>query len=283
MSPHVVKIEPERLKDLKAQLLKSKGATESKATSKYEQFRIKERGQTIIAYTSGKVVASGDSAEASLQNAIRTVYEKSKTEGLTIGSDEAGKGEWLGPMVIAAVAIDSTQSASLRSMGVMDSKNLKPERIQSLAERIEELSRAYRIVLISPKAFNERFAEFHREGKNLNDLLAWGHAKAVSEVHSGLKGKEVRVVIDEFSTLKTKLRLERVLDIDSIVLIQRPHAEDEIAVAAASILARSARETWIDRESVRLRIDLRRLDSKVVLQRSDHKSLVKISYLRKQY
>ncbi len=283
MSPHVVKIEPERLKELRAQLLKSREAAESKTTNKYEQFRIKHRGQTIIAYTSGKVVASGDFAEASLQNAILRVYEKSKSEVVTIGSDEAGKGEWLGPMVIAAVAMDSTQSASLRSMGVMDSKSLGAERIQSLAERIEELSRAFKIVLISPKAFNERLADFHKEGKNLNDLLAWGHAKAVSEVHSSLKGKAARVVIDEFSKLKTRLRLERVLDIDSIVLIQKPHAEDEIAVAAASILARSARETWIDRESVKLGIDLRRLDSKVVLQRSDSRSLVKISYLRKQY
>jgi ribonuclease HIII len=280
MQPHVVKVEPEKLEDLKSKLLESGETNETKTTSKYEQFRLKHRGQTIVAYTSGKVVATGEYAEASIQNAIRSIYKQSVTTKVTIGSDEAGKGEWLGPMVIAAVAINPSQSVLLRSMGVMDSKDLSSGKLQSLANLIEENSLSFKTVLISPKAFNERFAEFHKEGKNLNDMLAWGHAKAVSEVHSQLKGQDVRVVIDEFSKLKTKLRLERVLDLEDVELIQRPRAEDEIAVAAASILARNKRELWIDSESARLRIDLKSSKAKEILQRTDASDLVKVSYLR---
>jgi len=41
---------------------------------------------------------------------------------LTLGIDEAGRGPAIGPMVMAAVALDSRSAASLRRMGLRDSK-----------------------------------------------------------------------------------------------------------------------------------------------------------------
>ena len=42
---------------------------------------------------------------------------------LTLGIDEAGRGPAIGPMVMAAVAIDSRSAAALRRMGLKDSKS----------------------------------------------------------------------------------------------------------------------------------------------------------------
>lgn len=282
MGFHVVKIESERTDVLKRDLLKNSEAHEVGTKSRYEAFRLSFRGESIIAYSSGKVVASGSYTGALLQNSVRKIYTDTADSLITIGSDEAGKGEWLGPLVIAAVALNSSQSAMLRSLGVMDSKELKVEGIADLAHDVKRNCLSVREVTLSPKAFNQRLDELKDEGKNLNDLLAWGHAKAVSECYKATKNDKVRVVIDEFSKLKTKLRLERVLDTKCIDLIQKPRAEEIVAVAAASIVARNARETWIDRQSREFGVDLRKLSSSSAAKRADRFQFAKVSYLKGQ-
>ncbi len=285
MRPTVVKIEPDILPEILDRLLKSKHTSEVPTTNEYESFRLKCNGGTIVGYTSGKIVATGQSSEALLQGTIREMDFDDAAHGLTIGSDEAGKGEWLGPLAVSAVGLTPKQATELRAIGVMDSKDLSSDRIAELARDIQDHCEAMYTVLISPSTFNARFEELHREGKNLNDLLAWAHAKAVSEVYRLLKSsedKETRVVIDEFSRLKTKIRLNRVLDLESIELVQKPRAEDVISVAAASIIAKDARESWIESAAKRLRVDLRSLNPDEALRRHDLNQFAKTSYLRKR-
>ena len=157
-------------------------------------------------------------------------------------------------------------------------------RIDELADIILETSTGSATVLISPERFNEQFEEFHSEGKNLNDLLAWAHAKAISEVYTEVKPADLgktRVVVDEFARVKTELRLSRVLDLNGIELIQKHRAEDVIAVAAASIVARSKREEWIDRATHRLGIELRSLSREEARIHSDNHLFAKTRYLGK--
>jgi ribonuclease HIII len=91
----------------------------------------------------------------------------------------------------------------------------------------------------------------------------------------------INVVIDEFSRLKTEDRLSRVLSLKQVDVIQRPRAEDEIAVAAASIVARRLREEWIDDWSRRLGIDLRNLTAQEAAHRQDANKIAKTGYLKK--
>lgn len=271
------------LPEILNRLLKSKCTSEIATTNEYERFRLKCNGGTVVGYTSGKIVATGQSCEALLQGTIREMDFGDAAHGLTIGSDEAGKGEWLGPLTVSAVGLTPKQATDLRALGVMDSKDLSSSRIADLAQEIEDHCEAMYTVLISPPTFNERFEELRREGKNLNDLLAWAHAKAVSEVYDLLRpseDSEVRVVIDEFSRLKTKIRLHRVLDLDSLDLVQKPRAEDVISVAAASIIAKDARESWIESASNRLGVDLRLLNPDEAHRRDDLNQFAKTSYLR---
>ncbi|MGY5860815.1 MAG: hypothetical protein RTU09_00375 [Candidatus Thorarchaeota archaeon] len=280
----VVKVDGSELDKLRNLLLKSPSTAEKRTTSKYESFRIGYSGGSIIGYTSGKVVITSNPAVQLVREALQKMGIKDADYDLVIGSDEAGKGEWLGPMVVTAVALTPAQSSDLRAEGVMDSKDLSLDRIGELAHVIAKLSTARKTVILAPDAFNALLKEFHDEGKNLNDLLAWAHAKAISQVASELDLRsgalQVRIVVDEFARFKTEERLARAIDLGSVDLIQRPHAEDEIAVAASSIVARNAREDWINEASVRLEMNLRTLSMKEAAKRDDCNLYAKISYLR---
>lgn len=282
MGTNVVKVKPGLLKDIEKSILEHTQSSRLSLTNQHEAFRVRLAMDTIVGYKSGKIVSTGPQAAAAVRTALMKISTASDSEGLTIGSDEVGKGEWLGPLVVAAVALDSEQSLDLQSIGVADSKGISLTRISDLSADIERVCRYHRSVLIPPRRFNAMFYELHREGKSLNDLLAWAHAKAISDVYSALSTAErvgLRVVIDEFAKDKTERRLRRVLNLEDVELIQKPRAEDEIAVAAASILAREARERWIDAESSKLNIDLRELSSIEANERSDRSEFAKTNYL----
>lgn len=154
-----------------------------------------------------------------------------------IGTDESGKGDYFGPLVCAAVCVDEEGAGTLRSIGVRDSKTCTDGEIRELAEKIRELCAGkFEVIEISPERYNTLYAELTREGKNLNTMLAWGHARAIEEL---LKKVECRVAIaDQFGDeryILGKLQ-ERGR---SIRLVQMPRAEENIAVAAASVLARA--------------------------------------------
>jgi len=214
-----------------------------------------------------------------------TVEKLSKYVAI-VGSDEAGKGEWLGPLTVAAVALTPEQSSYLITQGVMDSKELKIEKIIELSDIIRKKCLSYHVIIITPKKFNLLLLEVKREGKSLNDILAWGHAKAISEVYQELQDKKifgrVKLVIDEFDKLKTEKRLSRVLKLTNFDLEQKPHAEEETAVAAASILARAAREFWIDDASKRLNLNLRNISATEAMSYTNVEYFAKLSFLHRK-
>jgi ribonuclease HIII len=282
VSQSIIKVKPEDLPRVEKLILASRHASSLKTGSEYEAFRIKFEGDSIVGYTSGKIVCSGAHAEAIVQTSVRNLTEGKMSRILVIGSDEAGKGEWLGPLVVAAVAATEEQSRTLQSLGVMDSKEVPINRLSNISAQIELECTDQKVLLIPPETFNIRLKELHEEGKNLNDLLAWSHAKVISDIYNGIKKVDtIRVVIDEFARTKTEQRLSRVMPLEKIELVQRPRAEDEIAVAAASILARETRERWIDRFTSRLNLDLRELSVPEALTHPKRASFAKIQYLEK--
>ncbi len=278
-----VSVDKDRLRELERSLLENDATSRLDVKSKHELFRIAYSGGTIVAYKTGRVLSNNRMADELLERAVQSVYS-SESDELKIGSDEAGKGEWLGPLVIAAVAVRPNTAAKLRSWGVMDSKNLSLDAIEMLQQRIREEAEAFNVVLISPARFNQMLATFKNEGKNLNDLLAWGHATAIGDVVEELGKKNLAIsgiVVDEFARKKTAYRLSRVLAAAKIEVVQRPRAEDEMAVASASVLARAEREHWIDRESASLGRDLRSLSLDDLSDFPDIASVVKTSYVQK--
>lgn len=212
---------------------------------------------------------------------------KSDQYQVVIGSDEAGKGEWLGPLTVAAVALTPQQSSYLVTQGVMGSKELKLEVMVTLASTIKGNCLSYSVITITPRRFNELMQEVKREGRSLNDILAWGHAKAINQVYeelkrNGLQARSILLIIDEFDRLKTENRLRRVIDLDRFGFLQKPRAEEEIAVAAASIMARTTRELWINETVKRLNINLRNLSPVEARTHAEANYFAKVDFLRRK-
>ena len=94
-----------------------------------------------------------------------------------IGIDESGKGDYFGPLVIAAVFVDATTQGELALMAVRDSKKISDGRILEMALDIRAIC-PHSLIAIGPPKYNELYAKI----KNLNRLLAWGHAKALENL-----------------------------------------------------------------------------------------------------
>lgn len=148
-----------------------------------------------------------------------------------IGIDESGKGDYFGPLVIAAVFVDATTQGELKLMAVRDSKKISDGRILEMAPDIKTIC-PHSVIAIGPQKYNELYAKI----KNLNRLLAWGHAKALENLLERVPCE--RAISDQFGD--ERLILNALQDKGrTIVLEQRTKAESDLAVAAASILARA--------------------------------------------
>jgi ribonuclease HIII len=154
-----------------------------------------------------------------------------KAESQTyIGTDESGKGDFFGPLVIAGVLVTPQSLLRLEKIGVRDSKRITDNRVTELGTIIRKQF-PNSIVVIGPERYNELYEKI----RNLNRLLAWGHARAIENI---LEAYECHCALtDQFGDerfVKNAL-LEKGKKIE---LVQRPKAEEDFAVAAASILAR---------------------------------------------
>lgn len=251
----------------------------SKPTNKYELYRVKYADGQIIFYTSGKIVSTSLIAKRVLQKMVIRLGAESTED--VIGSDEVGKGESLGPLVVCATLIPSKMNAKLISKGVMDSKDLSRRRIALVALEIKnDRDITWSKVLVAPERFNKLFNDLKKEKKGLNDLLAWAHTKAIGEIVNKLENsKNVLIIVDEFDRIRTEKRMAKIVK-RGFKLEQKVRAEDEVAVACSSILAKDARENWIDEMSKRVKIDLRSLRRSEAIKLPNKGKYFKVDYLK---
>ncbi len=158
-----------------------------------------------------------------------------------IGTDESGKGDYFGPLVVAGVYVDGSLIPKLKELKVRDSKKISDGVIRELDFKIRSMCR-YSVVVIGPEKYNLLYSRM----KNLNRMLAWGHARVIENIL--LQVDSPRALSDQFGDeqyirnalmkLGKKIRLE-----------QRPGAESDLAVAAASILARAEFVSRLERLS----------------------------------
>jgi ribonuclease HIII len=236
----------------------------------YESWRVKlsdGASQAVaIMYQSGKLVISGHAPAfdqlAAIVGAVAKPAAKKEAPARPtsapaeappetephIGTDEAGKGDFFGPLVTAGVFVDDRVAKLLRALNVRDSKDVRDRELLVLAGNIrdvvDEQKRA--VILLAPKRYNELYGQMRSEGKNLNTLLAWTHTRAIEDlIRHGLQPKFI--LSDQFGD---KRYIESRLLIDTrlsgVPVIQMHRAEADVAVAAASILARDAFLRWLE-------------------------------------
>ncbi len=158
------------------------------------------------------------------------MYEELIESGL-IGTDEAGKGDYFGPLVCAACYLNTDLYDILSTTGIRDSKKISNGKVKTIAAEIKKYC-PHNIIAIGPEKYNQLYAKM----KNLNRLLAWAHAKAIENVLSKVNANHV--LTDKFGNEKlVEDALQR--EGKNINLIQVPRAEANPAVAAASVLARA--------------------------------------------
>lgn len=215
------------------------------STPQYTIFSAKKKGISCTFYKSGKLTVQGkemgEFIEFYLEPQILGTFTKSYPELSAIGNvdhnlidhigiDESGKGDFFGPLCIAGVFATTKEIPRLQAIGVKDSKKLTDAQIVVIGKKIQ-LEFQHHIVKINPLKYNELYEQF----KNLNKLLAWGHATTIEQLV--LKTNCQNVIIDQFASehvVITALKRKK-MDIN---LTQRHRGEEDLVVAAASILAR---------------------------------------------
>ncbi len=207
-------------------LLKNFGSSVDNA-NEYVKWSFKGSAWTAIMYTSGKLVVQTSDLE--IEEKLNTLFSVDSEFKPHIGSDEVGKGDYFGPLVVCACFVEKKDLKKLEDFGVGDSKGLSDSKIWEVGKELESFLK-YEVRVVSPK----EYASLNEEYGNVSIVLSKLHIDVVKKLYS--RAKEAHfVVIDQFS--KNKGRLEKEFDLD-IPLKQYHKAESDIAVACGSILAR---------------------------------------------
>ena len=234
--------------------ISQRGLKKAIPTTEYELLRVKDGNISIVLYKSGKLVHNGSEDSKRVTNAI---LEREEVYDYILGSDETGKGEWYGPLVVVATALSAEDILNLRKMGVRDSKTIKKTKLMEIAEELKKMSFERQSIVLRPRKYNDLYSKFQRENKNLNDMMAWAHSAVIQDLLGKIQFKNAKVVIDKFDFEKTHYRLEKV-DKTNLKIIQKSGAESETAVAAASIIAKYIFEKEVDKLNRKYNIDLRK-------------------------
>jgi ribonuclease HIII len=203
---------------------------------------------TVNVYTTGKISTGGkpspllnlledwrlaQAAEASVGKRERKSANTVDPDGTPrVGTDEAGKGDYFGPLVVAGVRVLGQEEArELREIGVRDSKTLSVPGARNLARRILESVGVEntRVVVLRPREYEAR----RRAAGDINKLLSEINVQIFGELGAGVE----IFVVDEFAKA-ARSYIEPQLPL-GVRLEVRPRAEDDVAVAAASVLARA--------------------------------------------
>ena len=173
------------------------------------------------------------------------------------GADESGKGDYFGPLVSAAVVVDAPVAAQLADLGVQDSKRLSDPRVRKLGPEVRRLT-THALTTVAPPRYNTLYDQFRREGKRLNQLLAWAHVRSLAELLERAEGgapMPAYAIVDQFADARVVERAAETKARD-LRIVQFPRAEADVAVAAASIVAREAFLDWLARASERVGVTL---------------------------
>ncbi|MDE1171050.1 MAG: ribonuclease HIII [Verrucomicrobium sp.] len=214
----------------------------------YGHFRAerKEKKVGVQAYLSGKLLVQGKGAAELVEFLIEPEIVGEARLGYDavhhpehfephLGIDESGKGDFFGPLVVAGVYTDGETARRLLEAGIKDSKLIgSDKRAKELAEAVREIvGPRCTVITMNPEKYNELHGKF----RNLNRLLAWGHATTIENLLTAIPHCP-RAVSDQFANPAI---LQRALKErgKKIELVQRTKAESDVAVAAASILARA--------------------------------------------
>ncbi len=216
----------------------------------YASFAAEKEKTNLVFYNSGKLVIQGKGTqefiefvlEPEILKEVRLGYEETLNPELLdprLGVDESGKGDFFGPLCVAGVYVNESVIKAWKGSGIRDSKTIGSDnKIREYAELIRKTPGCVSTVVpIGNEAYNRLYVKM----KSVNSMLAWGHARVIENL-MGLKYQmqppPIRAISDQFAHSKDVIEKAIMSLGRGIELVQRHKAEADLAVAAASILAR---------------------------------------------
>ena len=217
----------------------------------YARFAFESDKTNIVFYESGKLVVQGKGTQEFVEFVLEPEILKEAKLGYEtvlnpdlllprIGVDESGKGDFFGPLCIAGVYVNESVIKAWKDSGMRDSKNISSDKkISELAEKIRKTPGCVTdsVVPIGNEAYNRLYAKM----RSVNTMLAWGHARVIENLHGPAAPDESAAGEGHQRPVCREQERDR-KGADGagqgIELVQRHKAEEDIAVAAASILAR---------------------------------------------
>ncbi len=214
---------PLSLADAVRSFLNSKGFEEERNPNVLLSFR--GENLKVVLYPNGTLLVQG---KGNAEGLIDELVNSLRVESGYIGTDEAGKGDLFGPLVVCGCAVKTEEVArKFLKLGVRDSKNLPSRSLEEVAKALKEFDFC-RCLVIKPEVYNKLYAEF----QNQNKILSLAHANLLDALY--LETALKRAVVDRFMKgsyidcfLNAPLRVEETVG-----------AERYLGVAAASVLAR---------------------------------------------
>ena len=216
----------------------------------YARFAFESDKVNVVFYESGKLVVQGKGTQEFIEFLLEPEILKQAKLGYEtvlnpdlllprIGVDESGKGDFFGPLCIAGVYVNESVIKAWADLGVRDSKNISSDKkISDLADKIRKTPGCVTTVVpIGNEAYNRLYAKM----KSVNTMLAWGHARVIENLlgqRHRMNPPPVKAISDQFAASKSVIEKALMSQGKELQLVQRHKAEEDIAVAAASILAR---------------------------------------------
>jgi ribonuclease HIII len=219
-------------------------------TVPYARFAFESDKANVVFYESGKLVVQGKGTQEFIEFLLEPEILKQAKLGYEtvlnpelllprIGVDESGKGDFFGPLSIAGVYINENVIKAWQGVGIRDSKNISSDK--KIAELAEKIRKTPGCVVNTVVVGNEAYNRLYTRMKSVNTILAWGHARVIENL-MGLRHQmipvPVKAISDQFASSKDVVAKALMSLGREIELVQRHKAEEDLAVAAASILAR---------------------------------------------
>jgi ribonuclease HIII len=216
----------------------------------YARFAGAKGEVNVVFYESGKLVVQGKGTQEFVEFVLepqvlkeaRLGYEAVLDPGRflpRLGVDESGKGDLFGPLCVAGVYVNESVVKAWQDAGIRDSKKIaSDQRIKTLADLIR---RTPGCVHTAVTVGNEAYNRLHAKMGSVNTLLAWGHARVIENLmgqRHRMDPAPIRAISDQFAADKSTVARALMVLGRQIELVQRHRAEEDAAVAAASILAR---------------------------------------------
>ena len=216
----------------------------------YARFAAEKEKTNVVFYESGKLVVQGKGTQEFVEFVLEPEVLKQAQLGYEavlnpdlllprIGVDESGKGDFFGPLCIAGVYVNESVVNEWKDAGVRDSKNISSDKkISDLAELIRKTPGC--VTTVVPIG-NEAYNRLHAKMRSVNAVLAWGHARVIENLLAQkhrMNPPPVRAISDQFASSKSVVEKALMTLGRDLELVQRHKAEEDLAVAAASILAR---------------------------------------------